>query len=383
MEADEALMNAFNKFVRDHSLWLHLYRLDRLTRLNRYAILMFGTDGTQNTESPLRNVSEVRWLRAYGARQITEISLGQDATTPIFGRPEMYTVAFQDPHDRKVLSDTTVTGIIKDRRVHASRTLHIVENPLEDDIIGIPIIEKCYNLLDDLLKVAGGTAETYWLGANKGIHADIDPELDVDPDDEADLADEIEEYQHQLRRFIRTRGVTLKDLGSTSPNPGTTFDMIITLLSGTSQIPKRILLGSEAGQLASEQDRANWAERIEERRTLFAEPIILNPLVSWLQNYGLLPEGDWEWHWPSAFTMNPLEDSMVMAQRARAIGNISRQTGNQSPMQLTTREEGRNIIGLEGDIDEQDVFQQDTVDADFDNTSDTIDEDTSSDDVAT
>ena len=95
---------------------------------------------------------------------------------------------------------------------------------------------------------------------------------------------------------------------------------------------------------------------------MFAEPYILEPLADRLQEVGILDEGPIEFEWPSAFIQNPLEIGQTMAQRARAIGNISRQTGNKEPMQLTSVQEGREIIGLEGDLAEGDVV--DTTDPD-------------------
>lgn len=134
--------------------------------------------------------------------------------------------------------------------------------------------------------------------------------------------------------------------------------MIIALISGTTGIPQRILIGSEAGQLASEQDRANWAERIEERRALYAEPNILEPLVDVFQDVGLLSKGDIEFVWPSAFIQNPLEIGQTQAQTARAIGNISRQTGNKQPMQIISRQEARDTLGFEGELAESDIIEQ-------------------------
>ena len=201
----------------------------------------------------------------------------------------------------------------------------------------------------------------FWLSGNRGLHADIDKEMDIDPADAAALSDEIEEWQHQLRRVIRTRGVKLNDLGGTVPNPKEIFEIIMSLLSGTTGIPRRILLGSEAGQLASEQDRANWAERIEERRVLHVNPHILDPTLELLQGVQLLPEGDVEWDWPSAFIQNPLEQGQTMAQIARAVGNLSRQTGGSTPMQLLSERECREVIAplakVEGEIDESERFE--------------------------
>ena len=133
--------------------------------------------------------------------------------------------------------------------------------------------------------------------------------------------------------------------------------MIVNLISGTTGIPTRILLGSEAGQLASEQDRANWAERIDERRTLFCGPRILEPLADRFQEMGVLSEGTVEFEWPPAFIQNPLEIGQTQAQTARAIGNISRQTGNKAPMQLTSRLEARELLGFEGDLDESEIIE--------------------------
>ncbi len=121
--------------------------------------------------------------------------------------------------------------------------------------------------------------------------------------------------------------------------------MLMGLLSGATGIPRRILLGSEAGQLASEQDRANWAERIEERRTSFAEPVILLPFIRKMQDAEVLPQtDDIEIEWPNAFHMSPLEENQAMAQKARAAVNLSKQNDRGTP--VTTVEESREIIGL-------------------------------------
>lgn len=352
------LVDAWEKLAVEHDIFGALNRVDRLSRLNHFSILMMGFNDNTSMESKVTKATELLYLRAVGSRQIDSVKFNSNERDPRFGLPESYKIHFDDPSLKSITSGSVTVEGLKDLEVHASRVIHIVEKPLEDTVFGIPIIEKIYNLLDDLLKVGGGTSEMYWLSANRGMQADIDPEMDLDPADAKALGDELDEYQHQLRRFIRTRGVTIKDLGSDVANPADIFAMLVGLISGTTGIPKRILLGSEAGELASAQDRANWAERIDERRMLFCEPRVLRPTVQLLQNIGLLPEGEFSFDWPSAFLQNPLEEGQTMAQKARAIGNISRQTGNQTPMQLTSVKEGREIIGLEGDLPASDVIER-------------------------
>lgn len=353
------IKTAWEGLVVEHDLWATLYRADRLARLNRFSILLFGfDDGASFIRQVGDNAKEILYVRALGSRMVKEVKFNKDERNRRFGLPETYKITLDDPAQKVIMGDNSIVKSTKSLEVHWSRTVHIVDNALEDTIVGNPIMEKCFNLLDDLLKVSGGTSENFWLTANRGMQADIDKDMEIDPADAEALSDEIDEYMHQLRRFIRTRGVKLNVLESDTPRPKEIYDMIMGLLSGTTGIPRRILLGAEAGQLASEQDRANWAERIEERRKLFAEPVILKPVMTMFQDAGLVPEGEYEWDWPSAFIQNPLEEGQTMAQTARAIGNISRQTGNKSPMQLTSRTEGREILGLEGDLPEDEIIEQ-------------------------
>lgn len=350
---------AWNVLDRKVKLFPSIYRADRLARLNSFSILLLGFDDSGNMERKVNpaKVKELLYTRAIGSRLVDEVTFNDDPRSPRFGFPEVYTIKFDDPTLKSSSGGNVTVKGQKDLKVHNSRVIHIVENALEDPVFGIPIIEKVYNLLDDLLKVGGGTSETYWLSGRGGMQANVDKDMEIQPEDATALSDEIDEYMHQLRRFIRTRGIEMNILDIKTPNPKEVFSMIINLISGTTGIPSRILLGSEAGQLASEQDRANWAERIDERRTLYAEPNILEPLTDILQETGLIPEGETTWIWPSAFIQNPLEIGQTQAQTARAIGNISRQTGNKAPMQLTSRTEAREIIGLEGDLPESEIIE--------------------------
>lgn len=356
MLANDALVDDWDTLVDATKLWSILDRVDRLARLNPFSLLLFGFADASGVTSPVKKANELLYVRALGSRQVEEVAFDANVRSPRFGMPNQYKIKFDDPATKHASGGTVTVEGTKSLKVHHSRTVHIVERPLEDATFGTPIIEKVYNLLDDLLKVAGGTSEIFWLSGRGGIQADIDKDMDVDPDDAADLADEIDEFMHQLRRVIKTRGVTITPLDTKVPDPKEVFNVIMALISGTTGIPRRILLGSEAGQLASEQDRANWAERIQERRALYATPWILKPTTDLLQAVGLLPEGEIDWDWPSAFIQNPLEEGQTMAQTARAIGNISRQTGNQTPMQLVSEEEGRNILGFEGTIPDKDRF---------------------------
>lgn len=359
IKGDSNFDTRWEKLIKDTRLWSNIERADKLAGLGRYSILFMGFDDGAQAKMPVRKSTgrKLLYVQPLGESSVTISKFEASTSSPRFGLPTEYKITISDPESRsnsiQASANSEATASTVEITAHHTRVVHILENSLEDKIYGIPRLARVYNLLDDLLKVCGGSAETFWLTANRGLHADIDKDMELDTTDAADLSTMIDDYQHQLRRVIRTRGVKLSSLGSDVPDPTGTFQMLISLLSGATGIPQRILLGSEAGQLASEQDRANWAERIDERRMAFAEPMILMPVLDNLIGVGVLPSVNYTIDWPEAFIMSPLERAQEMAQKARTVTNLARQT--KEPMQITSREEARSILGLEGNLAPSDI----------------------------
>lgn len=335
----------WDALVVEHNLHNVFERADRLAGLGRFSCLLLGFDKGA-LSGPVVKGSNLIYVQPLSEASVDIIEFEDNTADKRFGKPKTYKIAIPDPKDMKLTSGIIQSGIKrKDTVVHWSRIVHIAESVLESDIFGTPRMQQVYNRLMDLEKIVGGSAETFWLTGNRGLHIDIDKDMELAPGDEEALSDEVDEYEHQLRRILRTRGVKVKPLGSEIADPEGNFKVQIALLSSASEIPVRILLGSEAGQLASAQDRANWADRIDERRKDFAEPAVLIPFTAAMVNAGILPEGPVTYTWPSAFKMSPLEESQEMAQKARAAGNMSRQADKGTPI-LTTNE-SREVLGFE------------------------------------
>lgn len=325
---------AWNDLTARHDLWAHIERCDRLAGIGRYAILIIGFNDGQKLDQPVdkrrldRNKQKILYLQPYSEPSAQIESYNTDSTSDRFMMPEFYLV---NPNMEQVMGFQTGKGTKQTKlgsfRVHASRVIHIAENILENSVYGSPRLERVYNILDDLMKVTGGSAETYWLTSNRGMHVDVDKEMEMDAQDAKDLSAELEEYTNGLRRIIRTRGVKVDSLGGNVADPKNTFGVLVATLSGATGIPQRILIGSEAGQLASEQDRANWADRIDERRANFGNPTVLHQLIKMLTYAGYLPNPESLniiIQWPSAFKMSPLEAAQTSAQHARSATNFAK-----------------------------------------------------------
>jgi len=325
---------------KSRSCWW-LERLDRMTGIGRYGVLLIGFRGQPFTDQQATSVAgpdDVLFLAPYNECSAHIDDFDGDPQSERFGLPSIYNLQINAEGQRAQQPGSL--------RAHHSRVIHVVENALEDDVFGRPRLRNLFNLLDDALKVVGGSAETYWLEARRGLHANVDKDAKpLAPDKQKELKEQIDEYVNNLRRVIRTQGMELNTLGGSVANPQGPFDVIMKLVSVASGIPIRILTGSERGELASSQDEGNWAGRIEERQMHFAEPIILRPLIDRLISFGALPEpsdGEYEINWQSLSDPGERENAETAEIMSRAAVNF------QSANRIMTPDEGRERLGLEG-----------------------------------
>lgn len=315
---DTPFANAWSGFAERLRVYHYCQRADTLCGIGRFSILLIGVAGGESLESEVTRVpslDQILYLRPYGEQSVEIAEYDDDAQSPRFGLPRIYKLMVAAPD-----------GSVVDRRVHASRVIHVAEGLLENEVYGIPRLQRVYNLLDDILKLVGGSAEASWLLMRKGFVLNIDPAAELTAEAKESIEQEFEEYEHGLRRFMKTRGVTVSDLGSEVVDPSGPFSVIIGLISAATGIPQRILLGSERGELASSQDGANWAGAIASRQLNFAEPTILRPLIDRLIAWGAMPApsaGRYTVVWDELFELNEQERASIGLAWADAIQKLS------------------------------------------------------------
>jgi hypothetical protein len=329
IEGDDAFNTAWSELLETVPLFHEVQRADILAGLGRFSILLVGLDDGRDVIYPVtrKEGRKVIYLQPYAEGSVTVSKWDTDPSSKRFGMPTEYEIS-PGTFLTRVNTETSPTATVAERssfKAHWTRVLHIAEGALESKVYGHSRLESIYNILDDIMKVTGGSAETYWLAANRGLHVDVDKEAELSEEDADNLSDEVDEYANELRRVIRTRGVTIKNLGSDVADPRGTFDVQLSLLAANTGIPKRVLMGSEAGQLASQQDRANWAIQVEMRISSHGQPTVLIPLIRLLIDVGVLPiPKTLSITWPDAFKMNPLERAQTSAQMARSAANLSK-----------------------------------------------------------
>jgi hypothetical protein len=333
-------------------LWSEFYKWDKLSRMGRYGVLLVGNgDANLETEMTTMPATGPVYIQPYSEMSAQITQWQTDAQDPRFGQPLQYTI-YPDLLEAQTRPPMMTSWGFPTRRsfkCHASRILHAAQGPLEDNIFGTPMFVPIWNYLTDLQKVVGGSAESYWLTANRGLQLDIDKDMSLDPEEEASLDQEVEEYGDQQRRVLRTRGITAKDLGAKVADPRGPYSVILQLLSGSTGIPTRIMIGSEAGHLASTQDKSAWSQEVEAYRALTAGPKFLIPFIQLLVKCKVLPDpkDKLEPLWPDAYRASPLERAQTVNQLSTGIMNIA--LAMSKIENLLSIEEARRIIGTPSD----------------------------------
>jgi hypothetical protein len=253
------------------------------------------------------------YLHPYTQNSVTIGTWEENPANPRYGQPKEYKI-------KMTLPGRTSGGM--ERLVHWSRVIHIAEEPEENDVIGTPRLRVVYNRLQDLDKVAGGSAEMFWRGAFPGYALKADPEFEFKPGDMEALEEEITKFVHDLQRYFRSVGVDIKELASQVSSPEYHIDILIQLISAATSIPKRILTGSERGELASTMDERNWNTHIETRRDDHCELLIIRPFISRLVDVKALPSPGKEGYtveWSDLSTPTEKEEAEVTKMRAEAL----------------------------------------------------------------
>jgi hypothetical protein len=291
-----------------------LLRADKLTGLGRYSVLFLGLSDVRNIEDlrkPVRKGNNVKLLYVKPlAQSMADIAeYVTDPTNERFGLPLFYSITIK--------SGSTDQSA----HVHYTRMVHLVEDVVEDEVNGTPRLEAVYNRLVDLEKLIGGDAEMFWRGARPGYTGEVNPDYQMGEDAYKDLKEQIDEFENNLRRILINEGVNLKALEQQIADPINHVDVQMQMISAVTGIPKRILTGSERGELSSAQDKLEWIAYVTSRREEQNEPMILRPFIDRCIEIGVLPTPSQPYKvvWDQLFTLSDKEKAEIGEIRARAM----------------------------------------------------------------
>lgn len=327
---------------------------DVLAGLGEYSALLLGVRGDLTDPLPDRFAADdLLYVAPFSQEDVEVNAIVTDPTDPRFGQVAEY--KFTRVGVPRGQNTAARLPSQTEKRVHWSRVIHVAQGLLDDKIYGKPTLRSIWNDLDDLDKVKGGGSEAFWLRIHPGYVASLDKDLEMTPADIKQLRDQVEEFANQMRRTIGQRGVDFKVLGADPTDFGPNVESLFEILSLSTGIPKRILMGSERGELASSQDKTNFDDRVADRRAEFAEPVIARQFVDRLIEHQAMPMpasastdalNGYRVDWPKRDTLDMTEKSRVALNYAR----INQANGDV----VITDDEIRELLGLppSSEIDE-------------------------------
>lgn len=287
-------------------------RLDTLSCLGEYGVLFLGFDDAE-TNADLAKEAEraekLLYVKPLGQGSAEILEKENDATNPRYGLPKFYQLEIGGEKERSLV-------------VHHSRVIHVAGELLESECYGIPALQDVFNRLKDLEKIVGGSAEMFWRGGRPGYHGKVAPDAQLTEETEEALKEQLAEYEHNLRRFLVTEGIDIEALTAQIADPRPAVEVQLQMISAATGIPKRILVGSERGELASTQDDLAWREMIQERRGEVAESQIIRPFVDKLIQVGVLPEVEnYTIQWDSLFSVSEKDQAEVGKIKSETLKN--------------------------------------------------------------
>lgn len=340
-EDDEPITLQWAELMRDLNLKNVFIRADKLSSIGRYGVLLLGfSDVGKKEDYALPVARNAKLTLKYVAPYTEEVALinsfNEDVTSNRYGKPEYYDITVGETKSHTspnggVSASTSKTFVLK---VHYTRIIHITGETLDSDVYGEPTLQRVWNRLMDLEKLMGGSAEMFWRGARPGYSAEVDKDYSAGTGLKESLDTQFDEYENNLRRVFVNEGIKMNALTPQVSDPAGHVDIQIQMISCITEIPKRMLTGSERGELASSQDTDQWLLKVASRREEMAENQILHPFIDRLIEYGILKieKGKYTVEWEPLFSVSEKDKAEVGKMRAEALRSYVGAIGAQEVM---------------------------------------------------
>jgi hypothetical protein len=319
---DSEFVKAWNKLVQfdtldgdllddsRRSLWQSFYEADKQAGIGQYAVMVLGFGDNQQLEMPLRKsggrkLLYVNVLSEYHAKVQTG-DLVKDSNSPRFGLPEFYQINYG--------------ANVGNLKVHHSRVIHVAEGGI---LYGKPRLEAVYNRLIDIEKLLSASGEAGWRAITRKII--ISGRDGYQLSEGTVTVDKVSDMIHGLRDVVELEGADVNVVSGESIDPTGALTQQLSMVSAGTDIPVRILIGSERGGLASSQDEKHWNDNIEARRKNFVNDFV-RQFIKRMIYAGLLPvpaSGSYVLQWPSLYETDDATQSQTFTTYANGLAQLT------------------------------------------------------------
>lgn len=337
---DESVTTPFEKAWEELSLrinpWYYLHRVDELSGIGRFGVLLMGFDDGKVLSSPLEGIDPITgeaapdaperkllFLRPFDECVVSVASYEDNPSSARYGLPKMYDIQLPDLSVASSI-ETSDQMRLMPTQVHWSRVIHVADNRKNSEVYGTPRQKPVINRLCDLRKILGGSGEMFWRGAFSGFAFETLPELIaqglVELDEES-LRDQYEDYSNGLKRFLALNGMKATSLAPQVADPTAHVEQHIHMIAIALKVPIRVFTGTEAAHLASTQDAGTWNRRLARRQSMYLTPLLIRPFIDRLIAVKALPKPaeNYRIQWVDLNAMSDKDKADVALKKAQAM----------------------------------------------------------------
>ena len=292
---------ALETLSEKYDLFETLKKADRLSGVSTYSIIVLKVNG-QSYESKLRKFKMNRFA-GFEVYHEAEVSLVEHID-------EKNNVSYGIKYYR-----------VGQHKIHPSRVIHVAEDS-DDGVHGKSRLLPAYNQLHDMWKISGSTAELYYLNASLLLNAKAMEGYKVKKKDGEELQETLYELVNKMKGFMVTNGFEIDNIAPKITSPKDSWEVFEKILSATSGIPRRILFGSEMGQLASSQDSNNYFDRVESRQNNYINKYLIRAVIDKLMIYSDIPTAEYEITWRRLSSLSDKDIAESVSRYADAIKTL-------------------------------------------------------------
>lgn len=328
----------FNFLEKQFHLLHYLQRVDEMSGIGQYGIILWGIDDGKTLDQPVegfetwgaqkgkvqskKTTRKILYIRVLDASLVNISGYEKDINNPRYGLPNTYTLTLSDPKSFESGTAATPPNTTQ-MKVHWTRVTHVADNRKTSEVLGTPRMQPVWNRLYDLRKILGGSGEMFWRGGFPGVSLETQPGLENAKLDEEATRTMMYDYMNGLQRYIALTGMSAKSLETQIEDPTPSFEIQIKAMCVILGVPFRVFMGIEEGVVSGDQATNAWDSRLRSRQERYISPMIINPVIQRLIDYGVLPPTKepqgWTIEWPDITVPGEKEKAEVAAKRTEAL----------------------------------------------------------------
>jgi hypothetical protein len=356
---------ALAELIDRHNLFAAWERLDRNAGIGEYGGMLYFVDGVGKDDKPLTledpapGVDDtltvpvgqaasrrLLYLRVFPRHHLDVLTNETTEQSPRYGQPTLYNLKMAAPGAGQ-------SAATSPQRVHWSWIIHVPSDDVcSNEWTGHPRTMRGFNYLLGARKILSGDGEAVYKGGFPGIMFEADAvqaaAAGFDEEKQEAFKAQVADYMAGLKRSMLNIGIKANQLTPGISDPTPHLEAHLKMIGITIGAPWRVLVGSEVGQLASEQDTKRVARRTRRRCEKYCTPRIVRQTLDRFMMVGVLPGiAKYDCDWPDPDSPSDKDKSDIGLKVTQALALF---VSSGLSEEMTLRDYLVNVLKWPGDL---------------------------------